>query len=302
MQHFVSLQDLTRQELENLLDAAEQRSTTPLAQQSATLQGISIASLFYEPSTRTRVSFELAAKHLGAHFVDINPALSSNVKGETVWDTVATLQAMGISQFIVRTAQAGLPRQLAQKVASGVSVINAGEADIAHPSQGLLDLMTVRQLKGDLDKLSIAIVGDIAHSRVARSFYAGAMLLGCKDIRLIAPDAWQVSPEHFPSATLSDSLIPAIEDVDIIMALRIQRERLDSGEIPDIETYRARYSITEERLQRAHPDTLVMHPGPMNRNVEISDAVADGPQSVIFRQVRAGVPARMAILSAVSGH
>ncbi|MEM7082428.1 MAG: aspartate carbamoyltransferase catalytic subunit [Pseudomonadota bacterium] len=300
MQHFVSIQDLTRPELEALIDDAARRASKPVRHDTS-LAHICVASLFFENSTRTRVSFELAAKRLGAHHVNVDLALSSRSKGESEWDTVATLQAMGIDQLVVRTSTVGLPAMLAEK-ASRVQIINAGEANVSHPSQALLDLVTLKQRKGRIDDLSIAIIGDIAHSRVARSFVQGASKLGCRDIRLVAPRQWQASREDFAGLSFTDELAPAIADADVVMALRIQKERLDKDDEMDLDDYRARFSLTTERLKTARDALLVMHPGPINRNVELSDAVADGPQSVIEEQVAIGVSARMAILSALAEH
>ncbi len=298
MQHFVSIQNLSRTELETLIDDALMRAAAPVIHDTQ-LGHICVASLFFENSTRTRVSFELAAKRLGAHHVNVDLARSSQTKGETVWDTVATLQAMGIDQLVVRTSTVGLPAELARK-ASDLKIINAGEANVSHPSQALLDLVTLKERKGRIDDLSIAIVGDIAHSRVARSFVQGATKLGCKDIRLVAPKQWQAKSEEFAGIAFTDKLAPAISDADVVMALRIQKERLEADDVLDLEDYRAGFSITRARLDAAKKDLLVMHPGPINRNVELSDEVADGPRSVIQRQVAIGVPTRMAILSALA--
>ncbi len=298
MKHFVSIQDLSRHELETLIDDAVRRSQAPVIHDTQ-LGHICVASLFFENSTRTRVSFELAAKRLGAHHVNVDLERSSQSKGETVWDTVATLQAMGIDHLVVRTSTEGLPAELARK-ATTMKIINAGEANVSHPSQALLDLVTLKQHKGRIDDLSIAIVGDIAHSRVARSFVHGATKLGCRDIRLVAPKQWQANSEDFSGLGFTDQLEPAIRDANVIMALRIQKERLQADAFMDIDDYRQRFSLTTERLATARDDLLVMHPGPINRNVELSDAVADGPQSVIQQQVAIGVPARMAIFCALA--
>ncbi len=298
MQHFVSIQDLSKIELENLLqDAHAFANAGPLK----THENLFVAALFFEPSTRTRVSFEVAARRLGAQFIQVDMSTSSKSKGETDWDTLATLQAMGIQQFIIRTSEPGLPARMAQCVDDGVSIINAGEAHLSHPSQALLDMYTLQQHKGDISALSIAIVGDIAHSRVAHSFYQAAHLLGCKDVRIVAPPQWQGSAQQFPGATLSDNLSDGIQDVDAIVTLRIQTERMQEGLDMSLDHYRADYSITRARLKEARPDAVVMHPGPINRNVEISDAVADSPQSLILEQVAAGVATRMAIIDTLAG-
>lgn len=302
MQHFVSINHLTRHQLETLIDRSLHHAQLAPGSYPQQLGHISVASLFFENSTRTRVSFELAAQRLGAHHVALDLASSSQQKGESVWDTVATLQAMGIVQFIVRTSEVGLPAMLAERVNPNVGVINAGEAHLSHPSQALLDLVTLTKHKGAIDKLSIAIVGDLAHSRVARSFVRGARLLGCTDLRLVAPTVWQGSPEEFAGLSCGDNLDLALEGIDVVMALRIQKERMQDATQLHIDEYRAQFGLSSERLQRCRPDLMVMHPGPFNRNIELTDEVADGAQSVILEQVAFGVPARMAIIETLALH
>ena len=245
------------------------------------------------------MSFELAAQRLGAEVVNLDMQSSSRVKGETVLDTIYTLQAMHADILVMRDAEPGLPAHVAKYVAPHVSILNAGEAHLSHPTQGLLDALTVRQSKHEFQNLRILIAGDIAHSRVARSAWQAFTTLGIKELRIAAPDDLMPTPNEFANATRFTNLDQAIEGVDVVMALRIQRERFTSARIPDEATYHRRWGITAERLRRAQSDAIVMHPGPMNRDVEIASEVADGPQSVIQRQVTNGVAVRMAVLATI---
>jgi aspartate carbamoyltransferase catalytic subunit len=263
------------------------------------LAGHTIANLFFEPSTRTRVSFELAAQRLGAEVVNLDMQSSSRVKGETVLDTIYTLQAMHADILIMRDAEPGLPAYVAKFVAPHICILNAGEAHLSHPTQGLLDALTVRQSKHEFEHLRVLIAGDIAHSRVARSAWQAFTTLGIKELRIAAPDDLMPKKSEFPNATRFSDIDKAIDGVDVVMALRIQRERFTSARIPDEATYHRTFGITAERMRKARPDAIVMHPGPMNRDVEISSEVADGPQSVIQRQVTNGVAVRMAVLATI---
>ena len=300
--HLLTLRDLDQAQITEILDRAEQLLRPPEqpAARSAALRGLTVGNLFFEPSTRTRSSFELAAKRLGADVLNLDLRTSSQQKGESILDTVATLQAMQVDIFIVRDATVGVPALIASYVNDHVAVLNAGEANVSHPTQGLLDLLTMRRHKGDLAKLKVAIVGDIAHSRVARSAAEGLRAVGCVDLRLVSPKALRPDTEHFPDAVLTDNLDDGIRDADVVMALRIQHERIDSlTEIPDSSQYFAGYGLSRARMQLAAPDAIVMHPGPMNRGVEIEPELADGPASVIVEQVRNGVAIRMAVLEAI---
>ncbi len=298
LRHLITLETLSREVIERLLERA-QGFVRPLGAPppaSRSLAGHTVANLFTEPSTRTRVSFELAAKRLGADVVNLEVQLSSRVKGESMLDTVYTLQALHVDGMVIRDAEAGVPASVATHVARHVSVLSAGEAHVSHPTQGLLDALTVRQHKKRLDGLSIAIVGDIRHSRVARSDFHAFRALGCSDLRIVAPPALMPAPEEFSGCSRHTSLKSGLKDADVVIMLRIQRERMGQADLPDADRYFAMYGLTVEKLAGAKPDAIVMHPQPMNRGIEISSDVADGPQSVIRDQVRNGVAVRMAVL------
>lgn len=303
LRHLLTLKGLDRELLTELLDQAE-HYLSPLgttAIRNNRLAGRTIANLFFEPSTRTRASFELAAKRLGAEVLNLDVNTSSRKKGESILDTIYTLQAMQIDVFVVRDASAGVPAYIAQNVESHISILNAGEADVSHPTQGLLDLLTIRQHKESFADLTVVIVGDIAHSRVARSAAEGLAIMGVGELRLVSPPALAPDPATMPKATIMKDLDAALRGADVVMALRIQRERIDNLQgIPGADEYFANYGISRERMRLAAPDAIVMHPGPMNRGVEIESALADGPQSAITRQVTNGVAVRMAILMAVA--
>ncbi len=268
---------------------------------SSALEGVTVANLFTEPSTRTRVSFELAAKRLGADVVNLEVQLSSRVKGESMLDTVFTLQSLHVDVMVIRDPEAGVPVLVAANVAPHVSVLSAGEAHISHPTQGLLDALTVRQQKKHFDRLAIAIVGDIRHSRVARSAYHVFRTLGVPDLRIVAPEPLMPEAQEFAGCSRHKTLESGLKDVDVVMMLRIQKERMGQADLPDADRYFAMYGLTPERLELARPDAIVMHPQPMNRGIEIASDVADGKQSVIRDQVRNGVAVRMAVLADVVG-
>ncbi|HEY8510106.1 MAG TPA: aspartate carbamoyltransferase catalytic subunit [Steroidobacteraceae bacterium] len=301
LRHLLTLDGLPKQIVERLLERA-QSYVRPIGEPppaSDILKGITVANLFTEPSTRTRVSFELAAKRLGADVVNLEVQLSSRVKGESMLDTVFTLQSLYVDVLVIRDSEAGVPQTVAENVAPHVSVLSGGEAHVSHPTQGLLDALTVLQHKGNFDKLSIAIVGDVQHSRVARSAYHIFRTLGVPDLRIVAPLAFMPSQEEFAGCTRHAQLRTGLKDVDVVMMLRIQRERMSQTSLPDPDRYFAKYGLTPEKLAFAKPDAIVMHPQPMNRGIEISSDVADGPQSVIRDQVRNGVAVRMAVLDTV---
>lgn len=301
LRHLISLEDLTRSEIIQLLDLAQFYVRTPgeLPARDQSLAGHTVANLFFEPSTRTRVSFELAARRLGADVVNLDMHSSSRVKGETVLDTIYTLQAMHADVLVMRDAEPGLPAFVASHVAPHVSILNAGEAHLSHPTQGLLDALTIRQHKGDFANLTILLVGDLAHSRVARSAWQALATLGTGEIRLAGPGHLLPGPAEFPGTKRFTSVDEAIAGVDVVMALRIQTERMSAAHIPDNAAYCREFGITAERLKGAKRDAIVMHPGPMNRGVEITGEVADGPQSVIQAQVTNGVAVRMAVLATI---
>jgi aspartate carbamoyltransferase catalytic subunit len=304
LRHLITLEGIRRDEIEALLERSAYfaRAVGQRPPSRGTLQGITIANLFTEPSTRTRVSFELAGRRLGADVINLEVQLSSRVKGESMLDTIFTLQALHFDVFVIRDAQPGVLSLVAANVAPGVCVLSAGEAHLSHPTQGLLDALTIRQRKGRLEHLKISIVGDIRHSRVARSAYQVFRILEAREIRLVAPAALMPQADEFPGCARYHSLEEGLAGVDVVMMLRIQKERIAQAEIPDGDQYFARYGLTPARLARAAPDAIVMHPQPMNRGVEIASEVADGPQSVIREQVSNGVAVRMAVLEHVAGN
>jgi aspartate carbamoyltransferase catalytic subunit len=302
LRHLLTLRGLTRRQLSELLDRAE-TFLSPHGREvvrSRALAGRTVANLFFEPSTRTRASFDLAAKRLGADVLNLDVNTSSRKKGESILDMIYTLQAMQIDVFVVRDASAGVPAYIARNVNEFVSILNAGEADVSHPTQGLLDVLTIRQHKPDFHNLTVAIVGDIAHSRVARSAAEALTIMGVGELRLISPPALAPEPGVIPSGLVMHRLDEGLRGADVVMALRIQRERIGNLDgVPGIDEYFANYGISQDRMKLAAPDAIVMHPGPMNRGIEIESALADSPHSVITKQVTNGVAVRMAILSVV---
>ena len=302
LRHLIRLQGLSRDFISELLDQAEAYQT-PMGAAPArdnVLAGHTVANLFFEPSTRTRASFELAAKRLSADVLNLDVNMSSRIKGESLLDTIYTLQAMQVDVFVVRDAGAGIPDYITAHVMPHVSVLNAGEANVSHPTQGLLDLLTIRQKKKRLDGLVVTVVGDIAHSRVARSLAEGLSIMGTNELRLVAPEGLAPDMENYPGAVFSRDIDAGIAGADVVMALRIQRERIkEQSSLMTTHEYLQSYGLTEERIKLAKPDAIVMHPGPMNRDVEIAGAVADGPRSVIIQQVNNGLAVRMAVLAAV---
>jgi len=303
LRHLITLEGLRRAEIESLLERAQHyvRTAGQRPRRSGALAGVQIANLFTEPSTRTRVSFELAGRRLGAEVVNLELQLSSRVKGESMLDTIYTLQALHFDVFVIRDAEPGVLGHVAAHVAPAVSVLSAGEAHLSHPTQGLLDALTVRQHKGPIESLSIAIVGDIRHSRVARSAYHVFRLLQARQLRLVGPAALMPDADELPGCMRFDTLEQGLAGVDVVMMLRIQKERFAEAALPDGNEYFARYGLTPARLARARPDAIVMHPQPMNRGIEIASEVADGPRSVIRAQVSNGVAVRMAVLETIAG-
>jgi aspartate carbamoyltransferase catalytic subunit len=304
LRHLLTMRRLDRERINGLLNQAQKFVTgpgQPVARSDA-LRGKTVANLFFEPSTRTRASFDLAAKRLGADVLNLDVNTSSRKKGESILDMIYTLQAMRVDIFVVRDAEAGVPGFIARHVNDYVSILNAGESDVSHPTQGLLDLLTIRQRKGDFENLQVAIVGDIAHSRVARSASEALVTMGVRELRLVSPPALSPAPGSVPAeARILNKLDDGIRDVDVVMALRIQRERIGNLDgVPGIDEYFASYGISHERMKQAAPGAIVMHPGPMNRGIEIESSLADSPCSVITQQVSNGVAVRMAVLSTVA--
>mgnify|MGYP000131357719 CR=1 FL=1 len=295
MKHFLSIQDLPVSTVDHLLERALHFKYNP---DFPSYSSINLANLFYENSTRTRISFELAAKALAMKVVNVDIANSSESKGETIEDTLRTLAAMGIDLFVIRHSQEGLPAQLAPILKQQGHIINAGDGCHAHPSQAMLDLMTIREKKPRLDTLKIAIVGDLLHSRVANSLQCLFKKVGVQSLFLVAPDVWQPQTIHFGQVTAS--LEEGLAHADVVIALRVQKERIAQEESLDLATYCRDYAITETHLRWAKKDVIVMHPGPINRGIEIENAVADGSHSLILTQVQNGVYMRMAILEWLS--
>ncbi|HEY3644483.1 MAG TPA: aspartate carbamoyltransferase catalytic subunit [Gammaproteobacteria bacterium] len=297
LRHLLTLEGVARQTLTSLLDRADSFRVIPgeAPRRHTWLAGRTVANLFFEPSTRTRASFELAARRLGADVLNLDINASSAVKGESLEDTLYTLEAMNIDVFVVRHKDEGVQALMAQQAAPHVHLLNAGEAHLSHPTQGLLDVYTIRRHKKDFSKLSVAIVGDIKHSRVARSAVRALVTLGARDIRLAGPKSLLPRKGELYGELFSDA-DKAITGADVVMMLRIQKERMQKAAVPTAAAYFKRYGLDTKRLRLAKPGAIVMHPGPMNRGVEIAPEVADGPQSVIREQVSNGVAVRMAVL------
>lgn len=293
--HLLGLEELSAGEIELILGTAEsfKEISTRAIKKVPTLRGRTVVNFFVEPSTRTKMSFELAAKRLSADTVNLSPSTSSLQKGETLIDTARNLEAMNPDVIVIRHGASGAPAMLAKLVRP--SIINAGDGMHEHPSQGLLDLMTVREHKGRVDGLEVSIIGDIAHSRVARSDIFGFTRLGAR-VRVCGPATLLPLDIESLGVERVDSVKEAVDGADVIIALRLQRERLTEALIPSLREYAILFGLNNQLLTRAKPDVLVMHPGPINRGVEISPEVADGPWSVILDQVTNGVAVRMALL------
>jgi aspartate carbamoyltransferase catalytic subunit len=300
--HLLTLDGLSHGTLDALLRRAQALAgdhSQATAHRGA-LAGQAICTLFFEPSTRTRMSFQLAAARLGADVLHFDAATSSTVKGETARDTLANLAAMGVRGFVVRHPADGAVAALAANAPASVALVNAGDGRNAHPTQGLLDMLTLRQALGeDFSRRTVLIVGDVRHSRVARSDLHALRTLGAGEIRVCAPKALQPEAALVAGCVVGDDLDAMLEGVDAVLLLRLQRERMEEGLVPSLADYHRDFGLDQRRLARARPDAAVLHPGPLNRGVEISDAVADGPQSWILRQVANGVAVRMAVLEAL---
>ncbi|HMB56994.1 MAG TPA: aspartate carbamoyltransferase catalytic subunit [Arenimonas sp.] len=302
LRHLLTLDGLPAETLSHLLDDAEALRPQALGGTALRqmLAGRTVCTLFFEPSTRTRSSFQLAAARLGADILGFDVMASSAKKGETELDTLRNLEAMGVDCFVVRHADNGTVATLAAGAHARTRFINAGDGRSAHPTQGLLDMLTLRQRKGrDFSKLRVLIVGDVKHSRVARSDIHALRTLGAGEIRVCGPASLLPEDDTLRGCRVTRNFDAALEGVDAIMMLRLQRERMEEGLVPSLEQYFRDYGLTPERVALAKPDAIVMHPGPMNRGVEIAPTVADGPASVILDQVSNGVAVRMAVLRAV---
>ncbi|HEY5782296.1 MAG TPA: aspartate carbamoyltransferase catalytic subunit [Lysobacter sp.] len=296
--HLLTLDGLSRDVLTALLVRAQAFAEGHYDRRA--LDDVAVCTLFFEPSTRTRMSFTLAAQRLGADVLNFDASTSSTSKGETALDTMKNLEAMGVRGFVIRHREDGAVAALAGHANPGTSLVNAGDGRSAHPTQGLLDMLTLRQAKGaDFSKLKVAIVGDVKHSRVARSDLQALRALGAGEIRVCGPASLLPDDGTLHGCVVSHDLDAALEGVDAAMMLRLQRERMEEGLVTSLDDYHRDYGLTAARLRRAAPDAVVMHPGPMNRGVEITDEVADGPQSLILKQVGNGVAVRMAVLEAL---
>jgi aspartate carbamoyltransferase catalytic subunit len=303
LRHFLTVEGLGRELLTRILDTAE--SFAGVAQQSVKkvplLRGRIIVNLFFEASTRTRTTFELAAKRLSADVLNIHVPASATSKGESLLDTLRNLEAMHCDMFVVRHPDSGAAHFIAQHAAPHVAVINAGDGRHAHPTQAVLDAFTLRRHKGDFSKLCVAIVGDILHSRVARSEIHALTALGVGELRVIAPKTLLPPRIETLGVRVHHDLATGLRDADVVMVLRLQRERMAGALLPSEGEYFQLYGVTRARLAVAHPDAIVMHPGPINRGVELASDVADGPRSVILQQVSYGIAVRMAVMSMALG-
>lgn len=304
LKHLLSIEGLPKKILNQILDTAE--SFVGVAEREVKkvplLRGKTVCNLFFENSTRTRTTFEIAAKRLSADVITLNVSTSSQSKGETILDTIDNLTAMHADMFVVRHAQSGAAHMIAKHVAPHISVINAGDGRHAHPTQGLLDVFTIRKYKPDMHNLRVAIVGDVLHSRVARSEIHALTTLGVPEVRVIAPKTLLPQDVEKLGVHVYHDMHEGLKDVDVVMMLRLQNERMAGAMLPSSQEYFKTYGLTPEKLALARPDAIVMHPGPMNRGVEIDSAVADGTQSVILPQVTYGIAVRMAVMSILAGN
>jgi len=303
LKHLLSIEGLPKKILNQILDTAE--SFVGVAEREVKkvplLRGKTVCNLFFENSTRTRTTFEIAAKRLSADVISLNVNASSQSKGETILDTINNLIAMHADMFVVRHAQSGAAHFIAHHVPSHIHVINAGDGRHSHPTQGLLDVFTIRKYKPELHNLRVAIVGDVLHSRVARSEIHALTTLGVPEIRVIAPKTLLPTQVEKLGVHVYHDINTGLKDVDVVMMLRLQNERMNGAMLPSVQEYFKTYGLTQERLALAKPDAIVMHPGPMNRGVEIDSSVADGQQSVILPQVTYGIAIRMAVMAILAG-
>ncbi len=304
LHHLLSTEGLPREILTQILDTAA--SFTGVTQREVKkvplLRGKAIFNLFFEASTRTRTTFEIAAKRLSADVINLAINVSSQSKGESVLDTVANLSAMQADMFIVRHSESGAPHLIARHVSPEIHVINAGDGRHAHPTQGLLDMYTIRHYKKDFTKLVVAIVGDVLHSRVARSQIHALTTLGVPEVRVIGPKTLLPSHVDKLGVHVYHDISKGLKDVDVVMTLRLQNERMQGSFLPSPQEFFKLYGLNAEKLALAKPDAIVLHPGPMNRGVEIDSTVADGRQSVILPQVTFGIAIRMAVMSILAGN
>ena len=303
LRHLLTIDGLNAETIIEILDTAE--SFISIGQRQIRkvplLHGRTVVNLFFEPSTRTRTTFEIAAKRLSADVINLNASRMSTSKGESVLDTVRTLEAMHTDMFVVRDGSSGTAHLIARHVPAHVHIINAGDGRHAHPTQAMLDMFTIRQHKGAFEQLRFAIVGDILHSRVARSQIHALNILGAREIRVIGPKTLLPTEIERLGVTAFTNMDEGLSDIDVIMMLRLQLERMEGQLIPSSQEYFRLYGLTSERVARAAPDAVVMHPGPMNRGLEITSSVADGERSLILPQVTNGIAVRMSIMAKLMG-
>ncbi|MBI3041287.1 MAG: aspartate carbamoyltransferase catalytic subunit [Betaproteobacteria bacterium] len=301
LHHLLTLEGLPAEILWQILDTAKSFVGVKV-KKVPLLRGRSVFNVFFEPSTRTRTTFEIAAKRLSADVINLNVAVSSQSKGESLLDTVDNLSAMHADMFVVRHGESGAPHFIARHVAPDIHVINAGDGRHSHPTQGLLDMYTIRHYKKDFSNLRVAIVGDVLHSRVARSQIHALTTLGCPEIRVIGPKT--LLPAHVEQLGVQvyHDMRQGLKDVDVVTMLRLQNERMQGSLLPSAQEFYKYYGLTDDKLAVAKSDAIVLHPGPMNRGVEIDSSVADGKQSVILPQVTFGIAIRMAVMSIMAGN
>ncbi len=304
LHHFLTIDGLSRDTLTSILDTAEGFTSVndKAIKNVPLLRGKTVANLFFENSTRTRTAFELAAKRLSADILNVDLVTSSTKKGESLLDTLRVLEALQSDMFVVRHSDSGAADFIARHVAPTVNVINGGDGQHSHPTQAMLDMFTIRRYKGAFENLRVVIIGDIRHSRVARSGIAALVTLGTGEVRVVGPQTLVPSDVESLGVKVYRNIDKALKDADVVMGLRLQNERMQSATIPSSGEFFRTYGLTAERLKLAKPDAIVMHPGPTNRGVEIASDVADGPQSVILQQVTYGIAVRMAVMSIIMGH
>ncbi|MDD3764775.1 MAG: aspartate carbamoyltransferase catalytic subunit [Nevskiales bacterium] len=303
LRHLLTLEGLSRELLTEILDTAEdlEKALRGPEKNVPLLRGRTIMNLFFEPSTRTRTTFELAAKRLSADVLNLQMSSSSTSKGETLFDTLKTLESMQADMFVVRHEASGAAHFFAQHAAPGVAILNAGDGRHAHPTQGLLDLFTIRRYKPGFEKLRVAIVGDVLHSRVARSDIHGLRTMGAAEIRVVAPPTLVPAGIEQMGVTVCHNIDDGLDGIDVVILLRLQKERMLGAFLPSMSEFHRDFGLTRQRLARLHPEAIVMHPGPINRGVEIEGDVAYGPQSLILQQVNHGIAVRMAVMAMILG-
>jgi aspartate carbamoyltransferase catalytic subunit len=304
LKHLLTIEGLPKAIIEQILETADQFVSVGDrdVKKVPLLRGKSVFNLFFENSTRTRTTFEIAAKRLSADVINLNINASSTSKGESLLDTIDNLAAMNADLFVVRHAESGAAHLIAKHVRPGIAVINAGDGRHAHPTQGLLDMYTIRHYKKSFHNLAVAIVGDVLHSRVARSDIHALTTLGCPDVRVIGPKTLIPTAVERMGVSVFHDMHRGLEGVDVVIMLRLQNERMAGPLLPSAHEFFKSYGLNADKLSRAKPDAIVMHPGPMNRGVEIESGIADGRQSVILPQVTFGIAVRMAVMAMVAGN